>query len=227
MATATRGSYASIDRALNHFGERVDRLRQDLYYCDAARLSPIRRDLLLNIQAGTYVWLAAALESAVRDVLGAVLDHVNSAGISLAELRLSLFALIESPQFDSLQQVRGLRMWQSRAQVFKSVNSTSTCSLRPDALPLDGRTIKTQHLETIWHVFGFQGDSVPSPLHRLALRDLAEARNDIAHGQEDAGLIAGRKSVPDLLRFMDRIEEVATHIWMTTYDYLDRNAYKR
>jgi RiboL-PSP-HEPN len=216
-----------LDRALQQFSERVDRLRQDLYYCDIAALSPSRRELRTNVLAGSYVWLAAALEATMQGVLVGVLTEVNSATLSLQELRLSLFALAHAPQFDSLQELRGLRMWRSRAALFSEIQSNAACSLSLDKLPLDGRTIRSESLDAIWQVFGFSGDPTPGPLHRLALNDLAETRNEVAHGDEEASVIAGRKSMQDLLRFIDRIEEIALHIWTTTDNYLDRQDYRR
>lgn len=228
MPTAVQTkTYPSLDKALQQLSERFDRLRQDLYYCDIAGLSPARRDLRMNVQAASYVWLAAALEAAVHDILVGIINEVNSVGIKLQDLRLSLFALVHAPKLDSLQQLRGMKMWQSRASLFSDVQSEVVCSLNLEELPIDGRTIRTSHLETIWHVFGFLGDPTPGPLHRLALNDLAETRNDIAHGDEDASVIAGRKSMQDLLKFVDRIEEIAIHIWMTSGDYLNARAYMR
>jgi hypothetical protein len=184
MTLATKAStFSPVDQAVDRFSERVDRLRQDIYYCDVDALSRrARRDVIFSIRASAYVWLAAALEAAVRDLLTAVLDHINAANITINDLRLSLFALVHASELDSLQQVRGLKMWQYRASLFGRTQGTSTCNLRLDALPLDGRTIKADHLETIWHVFGFDGDPLPTPLHKLALKDLAETRNELACG---------------------------------------------
>jgi len=228
MPTVTRSrTYPYLDRALQQFSERVDRLRQDLYYCDIVGMSPTRRDLRINVQAASYVWLAAALEAAVHEILVGIITEVNSSGIKFQDLRLSLFALVHAPRLDSLQQLRGLRMWQSRASLFSEIQSGIVCSLNLDELPLDGRTIRSAHLDVIWRVFGFPGDPTPGPLHRLALNDLAETRNDIAHGDEDASAISGRKSMVDLLKFVDRIEQIAIHIWIAGYEYLNAKAYVR
>jgi hypothetical protein len=94
-------------------------------------------------------------------------------------------------------------------------------------IPLDGRTIRLDHLETIWEVFGLPGNSIPSPLHALALRDLADARNKVAHGEERASTVAGGKSVTDTLRLYGKVEEVITHFWDAATDYLSKQGYKR
>jgi hypothetical protein len=229
MAKASStGTFPRADQAILRFSERVDSMRQDIYYCDVAALSTrARKDVIFNVRAAAYVWLAAALESAVKDLLAAVLDHINAANVAVQELRLSLFALVNASELDSLQQVRGLKMWQHRASLFGKTQDVSVCNLRLNALPLDGRTIRIEHLETIWHVFGFEGEPLPTPFHKLALRDLSDTRNELAHGEEDIEPVAGRKSTQDLLQLIERVEEIALHLWGAIYEYLKQDAYRR
>jgi hypothetical protein len=221
-------SYPLIDHALQKFGQRADHLRQDLYYCDVLALqSSTRREVLSNVRAGVYVWLSSALECLLREVLASLVTYLNSANLTVSETRLSLFALLNASRLDSLQDIRGLRMWQTRADLFINVDGISACSFAPEVTPLDGRTIRLEHLQTLWQVFGFPGGSLPSPVHALVLADLADTRNELAHGHEDISVIAGRKANNDLLKFIDRIEEIATHMWSTVYEYLEKQAYRR
>ena len=118
-------------------------------------------------------------------------------------------------------------MWQHRARLFGKTQDVSVCNLRLNALPLDGRTIRIEHLETILHVFGFEGEPLPTPFHKLALRDLSDTRNELAHGEEDIEPVAGRKSTQDLLQLIERVEEIALHLWEAIYEYLKQDAYRR
>ena len=220
-------SRTALDRSLTVFSERLDRIRQDLYYCDALALHPGRRDVATGIEAGTYIWLAAALEAVVNDLLSATLNEINVQRLPLRDTRLSLFALTRAPEHDSLQQVRGLKMWQRRAEIHVSIESAQPCVLALDRLPLDGRTIRPQHLETVWAVFGFSGDPTRSSLHRLALNDLAAARNELAHGGEQVGAVAGRKTRQELLRLVELVEDLALNLWEVCEHYIDTQGFKR
>ena len=226
-STSKRLAYPLLDESLRQFGERLDHIRQDLYYCDVAVPLVRHRELRVTIQASAYVWLAAAVEALMEGVLAALLDEINLANVRLDNLRLSLFALLQAPQFDSLREVRGIKMWQARAAIFEEMSGTSSCALPADVLPLDGRTIRAYHLDAIWKIFGLPGRSTPDPLHRLVLEDLAEARNQAAHAREELSTIAQRKSLDDLLRFVDRVEEIAIHLWTQSYDYLNSKGYTR
>ncbi|QKW01026.1 MAE_28990/MAE_18760 family HEPN-like nuclease [Streptomyces sp. NA02536] len=224
--SATR-SFAGVDAAVVAFGDSLNEVRQNLYYCDANFRQARLKDVRSNIHAASYVYVAAAVEKCINAALTAVIDEVNAASIPHCDLRVSLFAMIESNRLESLQQVRGLKMWKRRQEVFSNLYDSSPCQMSIEYLPLDGRTIRLDHLETIWEVFGFPGSSIPSPLHALALRDLADARNKVAHGEEKASTVAGNKSVTDTLKLFGRVEEVITHFWDAATDYLANQSYRR
>jgi hypothetical protein len=221
------GCYPAVDTALEQFGARLDRVRQDLYYCDVNFLNKRTRSLRRNIHAAGYVYASAALEAFVRETLTAILEEVNTSVQCLADLRLSLFALSKSTHLDALQDLRGLKMWRRRALVFEETMSTGSCDIELDRLPLDGRTLRPQHFEAIWTVFGMPPPSMPSPRATLALQDLAESRNLVAHGEQEADGVAGRKSISDTLALVERIEDVAVHLWESATKYLDDAGYRR
>jgi hypothetical protein len=66
-----------------------------------------------------------------------------------------------------------------------------------------------------------------SPKHRLALEDLADGRNDLAHGEVDPITFGRRKVYADLIRMMDMIDDILLHLCQTASDYLASNGYNR
>lgn len=217
----------ALDDALHAFDTRLGQVRQSLYYCDALVLSPVRREVGHSIAAAAYVWTAAAVETATKSMVSGLVDGINAATVPMCDLRLSLFALIEGSRHDSLQDLRGLKMWDRRAELHESVQSTAICELDDSRLPLDGRTMRPQHFNTVWSVFGLPGSATLSPLHSLALRDLADSRNSVAHGEEDAKVIAGLKSRDDMLRLLELIEELILNLWDAGNAYLTQRGYER
>jgi hypothetical protein len=173
------------------------------------------------------VYAAAAVEHVVAEMLTATLGEITSAAVELRKIRLSLFALAKAPHFDSLQEVRGLKMWVKRSQVFGDIDSQLMCAFDASNLPLDKRTIRPDHLETVWAIFGFSAPAVPDPLSKLALNELADARNSVAHGEDRPSQIGGQTSIPDMLRLLDHIETVVIHMWISINDYLTNRRYLR
>ncbi|MBZ6290566.1 hypothetical protein KVH30_32670 [Streptomyces olivaceus] len=223
-ATST---FAGVDSAVVAFGDSLNETRQNLYYCEANFRQARLKDVRATIHAASYVYVAAAVEKCVYSILTAVVDEINATSLNYCDLRVSLFAMIESNRLESLQQVRGLKMWKRRREIFSYLHERSPCQMSIEYLPLDGRTIRLDHLETIWEVFGLPGNAIPSPLHALALRDLADARNKVAHGEERTSTVAGSKSITDTLKLFGKVEEVITHFWEASTDYLTNQSYKR
>lgn len=219
--------YLGLDSALLVFGERIDEVRQQLYYCDGNFLRKDTRFLRQGVRASAYVYLAAAFEAQVYATASALAAEISATSLSLADMRLSLFAISGARSFAALGDVRGLKNWQRRCQVLDQINSSDPVQLDGADLPLDGRTIRPEHLGALWEVFGLPGTPVPSPLHALALRDLADSRNNVAHGNELLSVVAGRKSPADMLRLVVRMEEIGLHLYTMATEYLDRMMYRR
>lgn len=79
------------------------------------------------------------------------------------------------------------------------------------SLPYDGRTIRPEHLELIWHLFSLDGNAFPSPIHCQELNTLADRRNDVAHGHIIPGDMGVQVAIPDLRKTVERVEELVEH----------------
>jgi len=198
-----------------------------LHYCDVAFKQKGTLQLRLDVRAATYVYVAAAVEAYITTSLAALVTEINLRAVPYQHLRLSLFAIAHAPHLSALQDVRGLKMWTRRCDIFSDVDSTAIATLDSAHLPLDGGTIRPSHMDAIWRVVGLPGDSTPGHRHRLALTDVADNRNAVAHGEEDAATVAGRKGIPDLLRLLERVEECVLHVHYGMNDYLDGATYLR
>lgn len=94
-------------------------------------------------------------------------------------------------------------------------------------MPLDGRTIRGEHFDAIWLVLGLTPPSVPSAFHRIALRDLADGRNEIAHGHKDPVMFGRSKATSDMNRMASRVDEVILHLLVSLDAYIDGRQYER
>jgi hypothetical protein len=226
MSSPTR-QIPGLDAALLEFGQRVDEVRQQLYYVDVATLKKDARLVSKNVRANLYVQLAAAIEVHTGAVVQTLTTEITAAYVSAKDLRYSLIAISSGRHFAALRDVRGLKNWARRCDVLEGVDSADPVELDATHVPLDGRTIRPEHFHAIWRVFGLPGSPMPSPTHALALSNLADSRNDVAHGNEPIAKVAGRKSSPDMVRFIARVEEVAIHLYDAAQTYLVGAQYMR
>ena len=178
-------------------------------------------------KASVYLYAAAALERACREGLHAVIAEINAYGAAPEHLRVSLFALHCAAELDAIGGgPRSLERMVRAAAMFETVFGAAHAPQGP-VLPLDGRTPRAAHFATIWRVLGFPGVAVPDPACALALEELAEGRNDVAHGVRDAVAFGRSKAIADVAGVVGRAEQMIAHLFESADAYLDERRFLR
>lgn len=205
------------------------RIRADIAHADAAVISPSSpvQDRGAAVRASAYVWLAALLERTVREALQATLREISLLAVPFKDLRFSLFSLLCEAEFASVADRSRSSSWEQKIAMFLRTAEANPALLAENILPLDGRTIRAEHFDTIWLVLGLGVPSVPSPLHRIALKDLADGRNEIAHGHIDPVTFGRSKATVDMFRITQRVDEVILHLLGSLDAYVDKKQYAR
>ena len=192
--------------------------------------APERREQAARARSAAYVFMSAAIERCVKDVLVAVLREINAQGVPFKDIRTSLFALLSSGHIDFIRasgKSRTLERHTRAVAMFSQVVDAGNCAFSLEVLPVDGRTFRATHLQAIWTVFGFNGVPVPNPTHALALQDLATGRNEVAHGTVDPVTFGRGKATADVAKLIDRIEDVVLHFVSTADNYTSGAHYLR
>ena len=219
-------AYSSLDRVLLAGGKQLDDVRQDLYFADTNLLGKRRASTWRQIHGTSYVHIAACLEVTVKGLLRALIDEIDGKMLSYSRLRTSLFALIGDSQFSAISATTKARH-DKRLEIFDLLDSSATCSLNNAVLPLDGGTLRPHHFDVIWAVFGLPMMPLPEPRHRLALTSIADARNDVAHGDSTPVEVSSRQSISDTIRQLERAEEILIHLHTNATEYLDSRGFLR
>lgn len=207
----------------------IARIKADIAHADAAVISPSSpiQERGAAVRASAYVWLAALLERIVRDALQVTLREISSLAVPFKDLRFSLFSLVCEAEFASIAERNRSGSWQQKIAVFHRTAEADPALLAENILPLDARTIRGEHFDTIWLVLGLGAPSVPSPLHRIALKDLADGRNEVAHGHIDPVKFGRSKATSDVLRIAKRVDEIILHLLGSLDDYVEKKHYTR
>lgn len=219
-------NFPALDRVVMEAGSRLDAVRQDLYFADANILSGRRIATWRHVHGSAYVLIAACLEVSVKEMLRAAVDEINSLNLEHCYLRTSLFSLVGEPFFNSLASSSRPKMGK-RVELMELTASRTICLLNNTVLPLDGRTLRAAHFELIWAVFGLPLKPLPQPTHALALTSIADARNNIAHGEMTAEQVARRQPIADTLKLIERAEEVLINLHTAICLYLQNGGYVR
>ncbi|WP_141243353.1 MAE_28990/MAE_18760 family HEPN-like nuclease [Bordetella genomosp. 1] len=205
------------------------RIRTEIQNSDSEALSPLTlvRERAVATRAAAYVWLAATLERIVRDALCTAFREISATSPVQQDLRLSLFALLCEGDFASVASRSRSNSWETKIALFQRTVATGPAVLSDEILPLDGRTIRAEHFDTIWLVLGMTAPSVPSPLHRIALKELADGRNEVAHGHDDPVRFGRAKATKDMLNLVARVDDVVTHLLANLDKYVSHKLYLR
>lgn len=219
----------SFNSELAYAGRELTRVRADLVHADATGLSQVAqlRERSATIRAYAYVWLAAVLERVVNDALRSVLTELTSLSLPSHAFRSSLFALLCHAELTSIAARNPNPAWDTRIQLLSRLTSPLPAAFNVDTLPLDGRTLKAEHFDRIWYVFGLSGPSLPAPKHGMALKDLAEGRNKVAHGNVDPISFGKSKTAADVLQLTHRVDEILVHVLTQFDDYVKQAKYAR
>jgi hypothetical protein len=213
----------SLKAALDLFSRECSAIRSSLQAADAESLSRIAR---VSHQAAVrkacaYLWLSASVEGFVDQSLLSILAELESRHVPLAHLKRGLIALSLESKFQSLRDIRNLeKSWDCRIEVLESSSSLDRATFPEGLLPLDPRTLRPYHFKVIWRVFGFEGVSIPTPRHAMQLRDLAEGRNELAHGRTTFEQFGRRKVIREIIRLLEGIEEIGLNLYTEGTEYL-------
>lgn len=207
----------------------IARIRADIAHADTAVISPSSpvQERGAAVRASAYVWLAALLERIVRDALQATLREITLLAVPVKDLRFSLFSLLCDAEFASITDRSRSNSWNQKIAIFLRTAEANPALLAEDILPIDGKTIRGEHFDTIWLVLGLSAPSILSPLHRMALKDLADGRNEVAHGHIDPVTFGRSKATKDMLSIVDRVDELISHLLGSLDAYVDRKKYIR
>lgn len=214
---------------LSLLGQELGRIRQDLAHCDGQALgkNPLLQQRAAASKAAAYVWVAAALERVVSDALRSTILEISGLKIPSNRLRPSLFALMCDAEFNSVRSLSRKNSWRKRIELLGRLMDPAAAAIPDGVVPLDSRTVTAEHFDDIWLVLGVGACGVPSAKHRLALRDLADGRNEVAHGHKDPVTFGRKKAFTDLLRLVNAIEDVVTDYLVTLDTYLSSQSYLR
>jgi hypothetical protein len=218
---------APFDAPLLEVGERLDDLRQFLAYLDTPRKHSRAAQLSRTSRAWAYVAMGAAFEDFIKSFIDELSLHINSAQVPLGHLKLGVVSVVEAPSFASLEASSKQVIWDRRAKILAASASQSVAQLTVGLHPIDGRTIRAEHLKTLWQIYDLPGTPLPGPIHSLALEDLRKGRNAVAHGNDDPVAFGGSRAYPDVVKRIGHIEDVAVHVASAGASYVAARGFVR
>ncbi|MEU8804911.1 MAE_28990/MAE_18760 family HEPN-like nuclease [Spirillospora sp. NPDC048819] len=220
-------------------GERLLRRCDDLKkFLALVRLSPDSKQSTRwesearDARALAVVCTMAELEAFTKFLIQETHRELNDSGLTVSSLRASLRQLAAHTTFESLRDLSDhSKLWERR----KYATTLELCRDPIDLPlerkhaqpPLDGRTLRPEHFNRIWEIYGLSGEAFPVAAWSASLQKLALFRNDVAHGNISYMEVfqqAGR-SVSDVERYVNDINEFVIYLATSWVDYLEAQDY--
>ena len=169
-----------------------------------------------------YVHLYGAFEFSVnRIVLGAA-QAINAAQVPHSNVVHPLCALVLDTSFNALSQSG--RHWQKRIELIRQRLSFDIAQINDGSMDMQNIWLDT--IQRIFDVFGVAKPIMFDVTKSGYIREVVEARNKIAHGEDSPIVYGSLKRCADLQIVHDAIRAEAFYILDCFNEYLTSGAYK-
>lgn len=190
------------------FARDFQAIRNSLVCLDNLALTHRHQDLVKISKGMSLVWMAASFESFWRSYLTELCHRVTIAPARGRRKQLATASLFFFDTLGTMGTGKKLRRWNRAVSFFEELPQSLTVCAAP-TIPYDDRTVRPEHLELAWKLFGLSGNTFPSPIHKQELITLADRRNEVAHGNSMPQDVGGTVANGDLMRLAARLEDVA------------------
>lgn len=220
---------ARLTTNLNRVGSGLDRVKAELVRADVEAVSgPAARERSARIVSSAYVWMAALLENFVNVTLQLAMEELNALFLQAGQCKVPILSVGAHRIFESAKSVTEYeKRWERRLEILELVNSSDILYCDVGAEPLNGKTIRAKHFDIIWKVFALTPPALPELRMRLALENLANGRNEVAHGNELPEVFGRSKTVSDTIRLTETLEEIVLFVDAKFQGYFANAEYRR
>lgn len=203
---------------------RFVEVQELLTFIERGELPPPARDPVeIRLLRGLfYVHLYGAFEFSVNRIVVGAAQVINQAQIPHNNVCHQLGVLVLDRNFNALSQVG--RHWPKRLELIELRQSSSIAQI--DDGSTDMQNIWLHSLEQIFQVFGLVRPVMYDVTKTGYIREVVEARNKIAHGQDSPLVYGSTKRCAELRIVLDAIRREAFYILDCFNEYIDAGAYK-
>mgnify|MGYP004496980655 CR=1 FL=1 len=172
-----------------------------------------------------YVYIYGIYEETIRAVVQKTIEELNAKSVRIDECIYELYALIFSPEYDSIYGAGNAQKWKKRWDVSNKLIINPVVEIPIEIIPTDGNNLRYKQLDSIAKSFGIHKDILPRPEIGGDIQEMVDNRNFIAHGNKTPKEVGREVSVADLLRKLSHISEACTYTIQLYEQYILEKQY--
>jgi hypothetical protein len=169
--------------------------------------------LSANAKSSIYVFLGAAIESQFKGHLEDLVKLIVGRGVNNSRLTNRISPLLYHNLIESVSVVKHEKRASKIIELLDLSNSRAPAKDSHYKYPLDSRTIRQEHYKNIWSILGLDGYHLPSGTHAIALENIADERNNYAHGDKDPSTDGHSINASDLVNLVNKTQEIGEHYY--------------
>lgn len=221
-----------LDICFKEACDSLDFVRKTLNYLPTSNIkdTPIVKNNSAYLVASAYVFISSSLEKYVKSVLFIIMKEITNENVSRKDIKNCLFPIVYASEIQSITNLKDFeKLWSKKHLLFTELDSQEIVrfDLNDTEIPLDGKTIRPYHLEMIWKIFGLEPDCFTNPVQRFTLIDIADGRNEVAHGLTQPTIFGANKSVTSTIKKIEDVEDIIVNLQIKIERYLDNKSYRK
>ena len=221
-----------LDICFKEACESLDFVRKTLNLLPPPNIkdSTIVKNNSAYLVASAYVFISSSLEKYVKSALLIIMKEITNESVSKKDIKNCLFPIIYASEIQSITTLKDFeKLWNKKHSLFTELESQEIVklNLNDNEIPLDGKTIRPYHLEMIWKIFDLEPDYFTNPVQRFTLIDIADGRNEVAHGATQPTTFGSNKSVPSTIKKIEDVEDIIVNLQVKIERYLDNKLYRK
>lgn len=172
-----------------------------------------------------YVYIYGIYEETIRSVVQKTIEELNARTIKVDECIYELYALIFSPEYDSIYGAGNEHKWEKRWKISEKLIENPFVAIANEIIPTDGKNLRYKQLESIAKSFGIHESILPRPEVGGDVQEMVNKRNYIAHGNKTPKEVGREVTVSDLECKLEHISEVCTYVIEIYESYITERKY--
>ncbi|KAF0568714.1 hypothetical protein FQV37_772 [Psychrobacter nivimaris] len=171
-----------------------------------------------------YVHLYAVIEKSVNEMVETTISIINSSRVQSNHFTLEFNTIAKINKIQAIKDCSNKKMLIKSADLFEEINSTRVVEINETSFSMKLQNIWADTIEEILTSFGIKNFRLETE-EKVAVNEIVDNRNKVAHGRETAVKIGERHRADALRRRLNTAQLLISKVLDSLEDFYTRKAY--
>ena len=186
---------------------------------------PTKNEAAAILRGLFYVQLYALIEYSVSLSVQVLLQEMTKLGIAYSHFDHPLYAVTLDRQFRSVADTSWRNRMLARRDLLQKQRSNDVCAIDDGVFQDELQNVWFETLRKIFEFLTIPYDPVPEPRVSGYIDDIANKRNEVAHGRSSASAVGRLTTYVELETRLKAVADLIDHIIMSFDEYLEKRLF--